>query len=300
MATAMISFLGEQPIPNLLPAQFYRPDLVVLVYTDRTEGVHKRLRRLIKSAVRSCFVDPYEIVKIHAALDRMVAEAGLEKTDLVLNLTGGTKAMILAGYRLAEARKTRFMYLQTEGKVSRIYQYRFTNDGPLLDTVDTVPGILTIDEYLKAHLERYTVTGPASTPGGDFEVAVAEALGGAVDEIEVGVKVGGALDIDVVVRCGNQVGIAEVKSGNSARKKEGIGQLATAGGREFLGTYHTRFLIVDSAWTDLSDLRDLAKAREIVLIELPGYQGGRQLGETDKQKLIQLVQQHLGCPGGGS
>lgn len=40
MASAIVSCVGEQPIPNLLPVLFDNPKLVLSVYTDRTAAVH--------------------------------------------------------------------------------------------------------------------------------------------------------------------------------------------------------------------------------------------------------------------
>lgn len=295
----MISFLGEQPIPNLLPIRYYRPEQVLLVYTEHTELVGRRLQPLIGADVVLCKTDPYEIRRIDGDVEQAVAGAGWEGGSLVFNLTGGTKPMVLAGYRLAEKHRSRFLYLQTEGRESKVYRYRFGAEGPALEGSDILPGVITIGDYLRAHLDGYTITGASKGEGGAFEEAVAQALEGMLDEKILGVKCGGALDIDLVLRCGNRVGIAEVKTGKKARSKGGIDQLATAGGREFLGTYTSKLLIVDTEWdSSISHLRELASARDIVLVELPGYQGGVQLGEADKQTLIEKVSQVLPCSGG--
>ncbi|MBE7557389.1 MAG: hypothetical protein HS126_40645 [Anaerolineales bacterium] len=103
------------------------------------------------------------------------------------------------------------------------------------------------------------------------------------------------MDIDLVVRIGNQVGIIEAKTGGKGRKKEGIDQLNTAGGRAYLGTYTKKFLIVDSSWEILSNLSDLAKVRDIVVIELPSYGETKQLADADRERLIQTIRTNLGA-----
>ena len=45
------------------------------------------------------------------------------------------------------------------------------------------------------------------------------------------------MEIDLIFRCGNSIGIAELKTGKSATEKEGIDQLNAACAREYLGTY---------------------------------------------------------------
>jgi hypothetical protein len=120
-----------------------------------------------------------------------------------------------------------------------------------------------------------------------------------VDEIVAGVKLGGALDIDLVLRCGNQVGIAEVKTGRKSRSKEGINQLNTAGGRAFLGIYTRKILIVDTVWdATCSNLRELAEARNVQVVELPSYLQTGALSDYDRQRLTSAVRSALRCHGG--
>ena len=147
------------------------------------------------------------------------------------------------------------------------------------------------------YLGDYQITGFAKTREGAFEKAVHDVLQTHVDEVLAGVKKGGALDIDLVIRCGNRVGIAEVKTGEKARKKVGIDQLNTAGGREFLGTYTKKFLIVDMPWDTLSNLRELAQARDITVIEVPSYGMTGAISNTDQRTLARTVQQVLRCTG---
>ena len=43
MKNLMISFIGEQPIPNLIPVKFEKPEATLLVHTERTEGKAERI-----------------------------------------------------------------------------------------------------------------------------------------------------------------------------------------------------------------------------------------------------------------
>ena len=296
-ADVMVLFLGEQPIPNLLPVRAYRPQNVFLVSTARTERVRRHLEPLLGVPSVTCLVEPYDVLAVERTVVRSLAERGWERSRLLFNLTGGTKLMVLAGYRLAERYASPFLYLEMEGVGNgTVYRHRFGSGGLLLEGCDVLPSLITIDEYLKAHVDTYHVTGASRDGGGKFEETVAEALEGVVDERLLGVKLGGALDIDLVVRCGNRVGIAEVKSGGKALSKEGISQLGTAGGREFLGIYTSRFLIIDTVWDHTrSNLRELAKLRGIELVELPSYRIDGRLSREDRQRLAEVVGQKLGC-----
>lgn len=295
----MISLIGEQPVPNLLAVLHARPEHAVLVCTERTKDVSERLRSVLKERSKErgisvegepvdvVDVDPYDMADIESKLKTVIREKNWPPDKIVLNLTGGTKPMAFAAYRLAEQLAGPFLYVQSEGKKSVVYHYRFMEHGPVLKKVDEVPPVLDIDLYLRVHLREYT-EGELKN---DFEKMVAEVLQQELDEIKTSVRSTGALEIDLVLRCGNRVGIAEAKSGNKALSKEGIDQLNTAAEPRFLGTYTKKFLILDREYG--SNNLELARAHGITVIELRSAQKG-ELSEEDREKLIQTVKTELG------
>ncbi len=285
----MIALIGEQQIPNLLPIRYEKPDRVILVYTDRTEKGFERLKNLLGNA----HVDPikikspYDIFAIQQELGGFINDNEFSSSNVIFNLTGGTKTMALASYHLAEELSSPFLYLQSEGGKSLIYRYEFSNGEAQLIKRDEIPGVLTIEDYLNAHLGSYTKAS-AKEP---FEKLVHDALCSSVDETANSV-IHGALEIDLVIRCGNQVGIAEVKSGKKSLKKEGIDQLNTAGEQRYLGTYTRKFLIVNKKVG--SQNRELAEAHRIKIIELCNSENGSLSGD-DKDNLIQTIRKDLGA-----
>ncbi len=283
----MIALVGEQPIPNLLPVRHDRPDQVILVYTERTRRVGKRLTLLLGDAVATLEVTPYDIMAIQRALSQLIAEREWAAADVTFNLTGGTKPMAFAAYRLAEQLGSPFLYLQSEGGESLAYHYQFLDQGAALVKRETIPPVLNLDDYLRAHLGSYE-EGP---PKWEFEIMVYAALQARVDEIKTSVKHGGALEIDLVLRCGNQVAIAEVKSGRKALGKEGIDQLNTAAEQRYLGTYTRKLLVVDRPFG--SNNRALAEAHRITIVELPSATAGK-LSDEDKEKLSSVVLKTIG------
>lgn len=294
--TVMILLVGEQPIPNLLPVLHERPDEVLLVHTDRTREQSERLGKLLEThrcRSESLFVPAFDIAQIRAQLGERLAEKGWRGPETLFNLTGGTKTMAFAAYELAVRLRSDFLYLQTEGERSRIYRYGTAGGAPFLQgDPQIVPGILTIDDYLRAHVGEYEVTGFSKSEGGLFEKAVFDALEDAVDEIQPGTRFNPTVEIDLVVRCGNQVGVAEIKT--SKPGKEGIDQLVAATAREYLGIYTKRFLITAREWTQAENLKDLTVARNVALIELPTYLSGGALSDGDRQLLRGQVQRALG------
>lgn len=290
----MIALIGEQPIPNLLPIRHDKPKEVLLVRTDRTKIVGDRLRKILEPdvSVFFCDVDPYDISAIYCNLSDRVEELGWSSAELIFNLTGGTKAMAFAAYHLAlEKKESQFLYLESERGKSRFRQYAFEDRSATLKRDEIIPTVITIDDYLTAHLGVYQSYN-ANEP---FEQLLFEVLKNEMDEVMVAVKnPRGTLDLDLVVRIGNQVGIIEAKTGNKARKKEGIDQLNTAGGRAYLGIYTKKFLIVDSSWEKLTNLSELAIARNIMVIQLSSYGQKKLLSDDDKQHLIQTIKTALG------
>jgi len=295
----MICLVGEQPLPNLLPVRYEEPEHVVLAYTQSTREVSDRLEKVLRgeALVYPLEVLPFNIPAIRSALEEFIAGRGWKSAQLVFNLTGGTKAMAFAAYSLAEEWRSRFIYLESEESTSQLYRYRFDWDGTALsDGESIVPDVVGLDDYFKAHLGSYWQRPFPSGRGGEFERVVCQVLEQAVDELTHGIQAGGALDIDIALRCGNQVGIAEVKTGAAARRKTGLDQLNTAARREYLGIYTRKFLIVDTAWNHtLSNLRDLADVSEIKVIELSSYGQTGSLLDQDRERLVREVAETLGC-----
>jgi hypothetical protein len=293
----MISLVGEQPIPNLLPIRHQSPAAVVLAYTDRTQAAAERLERLLPEDCETipCHVSPYDIRETIRSLQALIKERSWVAADLLFNLTGGTKAMALAAYIAATDHMASFLYLQSEGRKTRLYRYDFDADGiPRVSTDQLLPGLITIDDYLRAYVDDYWVTGFAKGgPGGSFERAIYDVLEPKVDEIIAGVSLTSELDVDLIVRCENQVGLIEAKTGTKVKK--GIDQLNTAGGQRFLGTYTRKMLISDQQWDDtFTNHKDLAKARRVTVVQLPSFGMSQQLSPEDVERLQCAVCQELG------
>jgi hypothetical protein len=242
-------------------------------------------------------VDAYDIRAIQSAILAEIEQRQLVANDLIFNLTGGTKPMSLAAYFAAQALGSPMVYLQTEGKRSRLFRYEFRQGEPMLTEDKFLPGLITIDDYLQAYIGR-EYGQRKSVPDDDghrFEQAVAEALRPVLDEMRPAVNLKGSVDVDLIVRCDNQVGIVEAKLGKN-HMKQAIDQLNTAAGQTFLGTYTQKFLASDQDWNAYPDLKELASARQITLIELPNSRGQSSLSAENRAKVQQAVLAGLGKP----
>lgn len=297
--TTIISLIGEQNLPNLLPILHFKPARVILVYSNFTSATANRLTKLIRKKlsvdVVQLVVDAYNIEQTQNCI--LAAVRPFLPTDILVNFTGGTKMMSLAAYQAAIELNAPIFYLQSQGKQTQLYTYQPDNGRYPLHTVATIPPLITIHDYLDAYLNDYQITGIANRGerGRRFEEMVYQALQTAVDEVCAGVKMLNTVDIDFIIRCGNQIGIIETKTGLN-KPKGGIDQLNTAGGQTYLGTYTYKFYICDQVWGDnLQDLKQIAADRRIQIIELPSFGQHDALSIEDAEKLQNQIRIALGC-----
>ncbi len=298
--TTLLSLIGEQPIPNLLPVKYLTPDKVIFVYTTRTENVARRLRRVLSgdaSLKNDLKTEPYFFKNILRDIQKKITK----DEDVLFNLTGGTKIMALAAYSLAVQRNASFIYLQSEGHKSILARYRFENALPVAEIEkEEISAIITIDEYLNAHLPGYEEGGFSKdghgriNDGGLFEKAVYESLVRRFDEVLAGVRpkgVANQIEIDLVIRQKNQVGIAEIKLGGKGSGKRGLDQLKMAGSKDYLGSYTKQFMIVGKRLSQ--KIEKLARERGVKILYLDSYREGSSIAKQDADKLATTMKKEL-------
>jgi Holliday junction resolvase-like predicted endonuclease len=179
-----------------------------------------------------------------------------------------------------------------------LHTYRFENGQLILVEQTPLPTLINNHDYIFAHVGEYTSLGlereTSDKLGEQFEKQVYEALHPHVDEITAGVKPIPDLDIDLMVRCGNQVAFIEVKSGKDTRK--GINQLSIASRREYFGIYTEKILISNfDDWEHRGNQKRLAQENKIRVIEITSFSDANPaIGEQDKIQLIKQVCDALG------
>ncbi|MBI5842854.1 MAG: DUF1887 family protein [Chloroflexi bacterium] len=291
----LVSLIGEQIIPNLLPLKYFKPDESLAVFSNFTRKGYERLEKAAHGQViiTPCEVDAYNIDAILPVLHHALGKWDISN-EFLFNITGGTKPMSIAAYLVAGQLNAPVIYIQSEGKRSRILRYEFRAGKSVMTGDEIMPAVITLDEYLRAHVEVHPPRQRAQNDEGySFEGAVFDVLSDSVDEIKVGINIQGVVELDLAVRCDNQVGIVEVKTGSN-KLKMAIDQLNTAGEQRYLGTYTQKFLVSDQDWSAYSDLMELAKAHRITVIELPSYAREGVIGNAEKEKLKTLTLNGLG------
>jgi len=269
----MIALIGEQPMPNLLPARYYHPRDVLLIYTARTRQKYEYLRVTLQKEVNvyGLETDAYDISAIASTLDEELGKlATLVEKPLVFNLTGGTKTMSLAAYQVAEQLNAPMMYLQSEGKHTRVYHYSWEHQRLRSTGNELLPECITLQDVFDLYFGpgNWREHGSGRNEGSPFEDALAAALYTDGYEIMIGVRaMNGQIDIDVAVRSGNQYGIIEAKMGENGRRLDGIKQLSTAA--RHLGTYSQTFYVITVSPQPAHTA--ITEASNIQVVSLPSY-----------------------------
>ncbi len=283
----LLSLVGEQPIPILLTWRALHPRQHLLLASETTRRVAENLADLPPGA-QVQVIEPYHIA---VAADQV---SELWSPGTVVNLTGGTKPMALAAYEVARRNGAEVVYLQSEGPHNVLYRYRAEDDRLSLLQRCLLLALINLDDYLRAHVGDYDISGFSSGKGGDLERATFEALEPFVDEIVPGIRMeAGVVDIDLAVRVGNKVGLIECKCGRN-KIKQAIDQLNTAGGQRYLGTYAAKFLVSDQDWSERYNLKALAQARNITVVHVPCFAKAGEITPREVSILRELVLRKLG------
>ncbi len=294
--TTMIALVGDQPLPNFLPVRHYQPSDVLFVYTAKTRQKYEHLKVTLQKEIKvyGLETNAYDIPTIAKALNEELNR----KTDLlplpfVFNLTGGTKTMSFAAYQIAQQHNAPMMYLQSEGKNTRVYHYTWKDQQLLSGTNELLPECVKLSDVFDIYLGPggWQENGSGRREGSPFEDALATVLRSHGYDVMVGVHaMNGQIDVDVAVRLGNQYGIIEAKMGENGRKLDGIKQLSTAS--KHLGTYSQTFYIItvqpQPAHTAITE------ASNLQVISLLGYDPiANKISLEDETKLLDKVGQTL-------
>jgi len=292
--TVMIELVGEQYLPNVLPVRHYHPENVLLVYTSGSRGTSQQYQRLtqllkIETSVEGLLTDAYDVPEIVKKLGEKLQE--YQQSELFFNLTGGTKAMVLAAHQLAMQYTAPICYLQSEGIQNTIYRYDWQDQHLARPSREYVSECLTLREVLDLHLgqgvRHWNIQGSSLGTGGRFEQAIADILLQNGYEVINGVKILGQVEIDVIIRYQNQIGIIEAKTGGKAGKLEGVQQLSTAVRQ--LGTYTKQFLVLNRNPESRSEQQIVRDASKINLIQQLHF-GDQQVSLTSEDANLLLAE----------
>jgi hypothetical protein len=208
-------------------------------------------------------------------------------------VSGAIKSLSFAAFGVARAAAAELVDVEPGRGGFVLRRYAFEDDHAVARGVETLPTLITVADHLSVHWGDFVAEGAhkdgrgQADAGSDFESALYRALQPQVDEILAGVRptsLSNQVEIDLVVRLSNQVGIIEAKTGVN---KAGLDQLDTAGDWLNMGVYTDKFLVTGGRFPP--QMRRLAAASRIFVVELPNYRAGRPLSREDTERLGRTV-----------
>ena len=295
----LVQLVGGQPLPNVLVPLDIRPDKTLLVYTSQTDQVRERLEAVIGDC-QSLRCDAYDI---QATANKLQSElAKFAGDELIFNLTGGTKAMVLAANQVAMTKQATVVYLESERRQNVLYEYCYGQDNALkLTQKKYLPSLITIDQFLDVHIGKgqWQEAGPSKDVGGPFEQAVANAITDHLPhqaEVRQGIRFLGnpdgkrpQIDLDIVVRCGNQ--FARIECKNKDKLDLGaVKQLNLV--TELLGTYTRKFIALTGEQTPEHQM--VCNATHTEVIDNLNFDSNT-LKKADAERLACKIGEAIGC-----
>jgi hypothetical protein len=287
----LISLMGEQPIPNLLPLwQFSEFTLTRFAATESTLARADMLKATIaRDAVLSRRVrsldtlplEAYDMQKDRFVLTRAISEHQENGEEICLNLTGGTKIMSLAALQAAFGTGITLMYVSTEENQVIFYRSDATEFRR-----EPIRVKISVQQYLEAHgLE--TSADPNFRPGGpyaDLPPKAGDALekkvtkcaldSGLFDDVRSNLfirkqsKLGPVKnELDVVIIRNGRLAVCSCKDTREITKDH-LYELSSLSRREFAGIYCGKVLVTTAAVTDAQ----VERAREAGIFLVTGDQ----------------------------
>jgi len=303
MTKNLVTLVGEQPLPTLLSIRHLNATDVLFVGTREWHNVSQHLQALMERERRIHLTevrDPYDPPAIHRQVKDKLHKLGWSPATITYDLSGGNKMMAFAAYQLAMEGHSELVDVEFVRRQHRLRRYRLDGSHAIREEDVGLPDLITIADYLNAHAPGFEIDGFSRDhrgqidAGGEFESSIFRTLEPHVDEMMSGVRPGAVahqIEIDLVIRCGNNVGLVEAKTGVN---KAGIDQLDTAGNPSYLGRYATKFLVTGRYLPRAH--KALALVQGIHVVELPGYTVHHGIPDQEQRRLIQTVQAVLaGC-----
>lgn len=257
---AVLSLIGEQPVPVLLVDRYLKPEVHILLHTAFTRRVAEQLRQVMPQAVVPEKPAPaYDLVE----LQRMLTTWLHRYPQMTLNLTSGTKPMSWAGYEIARRHGLPLVYVQTQGLRETLHMLHWQEGRPVPQPPQRLPALITLDEYLQIH-----GLGLPPQKGGTSnaqEAALLRFFREYTHECQSNLAYP-AFEIDFLLRRYNRVAVVEAKDrqGRRRRRRDGLDTLTTIAARERLGIYTGKLWIVSRplGW----QLRELARAYDVEVV----------------------------------
>jgi hypothetical protein len=292
----LISLVGAQAAPNILPLSHFNPDRLILITTNTTKDVAKRTADVIKNdydifiVEPFCFLPPYRLADIMSGLNYYIKENVSSSDQLLFNITSATKPLAIAAYEMAKSLSAGAFYYESQDNHDLIHPFYFKDNKLILKDPEICQATMTLDRFLRLYVEGYV----EDEFHDDFEKKVFNALTNLGKDYEVFhnvelQSVSGDLEIDWILRYRNSIAVGEVKA---QAGKSSIDQLNSACHPQKLGTYTKKFLISGKPSKGFQSFHpnhvNLMKAYNIHGMILESYDR-EDLSPDDKNTLMETI-----------
>jgi len=282
----LLSLIGEQPIPNLLPLwQSNEYTATRFAVTPQTAVVAEQLSAAIRQDPQLAhleILDPlvleaYDIQTARARLAEALVDHARQGRQMRLNLTGGTKIMSLAMLQAAFGSGLELLYVSTQTK-QIIY---LASDGTEKRR-EEINVKIDVFQYLRPHgleVSEHQSFAPGrkaekkNVKEGDPLEARVHVLAygsGMFDDVKRNIFIRKHTDrepvdneLDLVVTYNGRMAVCSCKSGNLT--KEDIYEIASLSRREAAGIYCGKVIVSSKKKLPVS-LRDRARAMGVRLV----------------------------------
>jgi hypothetical protein len=273
----LLSLIGEQPIPSLLPLwQFPEYTATQFAATRTTLPVAQTLAAAIRQDAQLKHIDvlepllleAYAIAQARDALSAALVAHRAQGREVCLNLTGGTKLMSLAALQAAFGSGVKLLYVSTEEN----QVIHLASDGSELAR-QPIQVRISIEQYLAAHGLQVEARPAALKDGSALEEIVARRAfeSGSFDDVRRNVFIRRRTErgpveneLDVVVTRNGRLAVCSCKSGGKITK-EHIYELASLSRREAAGIYCGKVLVTDHP-DPTRAVRDRARSMGVHLV----------------------------------
>ncbi len=262
----LISLIGEQPIPNLIPLWQHPKGYTATRFavSDATQDVGELLAQAIANDLQlhpirvlpPISVRAYDIAYNRTRLNEAITRHVLENEEITINLTGGTKIMSLAALQAAYGSGVPLLYVSTE--TSEIIH--FASDGAETGR-EPIDIHISVKQYLAAHgIEASLhpsfndqIGRPPYVPkeGDDLERQVYDLASKSAffDDVQrnLFIRKNGrdgfvTNELDLVVICQGRLAVCSCKSGKNITNDD-IYELTSLSRRESAGIYCGKVLV---------------------------------------------------------
>jgi len=146
MSTIHVCLISDQPIPNLLPLLFEKPERAIFLVSPQKRDQAERLKNIVRP--RNIKVEIKELASAYdfEAIQQVCSHFASENPDdhITLNVTGGTKITALAAFQAFYFNNQRIIYLDTTNQ-------QLLQLAPEVTAVPMQDNLIKVHDYLLAY-----------------------------------------------------------------------------------------------------------------------------------------------------